>query len=422
MNWLLSILLGLLTGALGVFCAGAIAAACTSWYRVSNFEGGAGFMVVFIAIGGGIVGFFLGLTTARIVTASAAPGFGKAFGISWGIVLAISGITTCVCWLLADIPPKIDGQELSLEAELRLPVGQTNSPANASGETSLALGSVVRHVQRKSERGKLDIAQARLEGGRWIIPGAVYLFTMRGLRSVDFMIGGESCGFIIPLPARPSTKFEQWSDWFPDPPPGKPPWPETKPSCRFRVQRIVPPPPPPDPEVVKAEKFAALMPEAPLSDWLEFFEARAPEQRLTTIATLAQQRPTELAQLIRSPDSRLREPALSAVEWFTHVSPEISEAVLAEGREVAAGVRRFNEMKSDEPRFYDVQVELRTRFSHWRHAWWRVHQRTGVDGRPPVQEILDLALVRSKDTSMDEIVINARAHLDALKTQTNQGQ
>jgi hypothetical protein len=174
--------------------------------------------------------------------------------------------------------------------------------------------------------------------------------------------------------------------------------------------------------VVKAEKFAALKPEAPLSDWLAFFEPRAPEQRLTAIATVAHQRPAELAQLIRSPDSRLREPALSAVEWFTQVPPEVSEAVLAEGRAVATGVRRFNEMKTDETGFREVQVELRTRFSYWRHAWWRVHQITGVDGRPPVQEILDLALVRAKDTSMDEIVINARAHLDGLKPQANQIQ
>jgi hypothetical protein len=367
-----------------------------------------------------MVGFFLGLAVAGIVAGSVAPWFWKAFGISWGIVLAISSIATCVCWLLADIPPKIDGQELSLEIELRLPVGQTNLPAMDSGETYLEVGSVVRHVQRKSKRGELDIAKARLEEGRWVIPGAVHLFTMRGLRSADFMIGGESCGFIIPLPARPGKKFEQWSNWFPDPPPNRAPWPDTKPSCRFRVQRIVPPPPPPDPEVVKAEEFAALKPEAPLSDWLAFFQPRAPEQRLISIATMAHQRPAELAELIRSPDSRLREPALSAVEWFIQIRPEVSEAVLAEGREVASAVRRFNEMKTDEPRFYDVQVELRTRFSHWRHAWWRVHQLTGVDGRPPVQEILDLALVRAKDTSMDEIVINARAHLEGLTTQTNQ--
>src|SRR5262249_12227229 len=150
-------------------------------------------------------------------------------------VLVISGVTTCVCWLVADIPPQIGGRELSLEVELRLPVGQTNSPAAASGETSLALGSVVRHVQRASQRGEMDITKARFEGGRWIIPGAVDLFTMRGLRSVDFVIGGESCGFIIPLPARPSKKFEQWSDWFPEPPPHKAAWPDTKPSCRFRV-------------------------------------------------------------------------------------------------------------------------------------------------------------------------------------------
>jgi hypothetical protein len=99
---------------------------------------------------------------------------------------------------------------------------------------------------------------------------------------------------------------------------------------------------------------------------------------------------------------------------LTSLAPEVSEAVLAEGRDIAEGIRRFNGMKQDDADSYAVQSELRSRFSYWHRAWWTVHQRTGVDGRPPVQAILDLALVRAKEPSMDEIVANARAHLGGL--------
>jgi hypothetical protein len=110
--------------------------------------------------------------------------------------------------------------------------------------------------------------------------------------------------------------------------------------------------------------------------------------------------------------------ALNTVMNLTRISPEVTEAMRTEGRKIALALRDFNQMKSDDPEFYNVQVALRSRFSHWHHAWWNVHRITGVDGRPPVQEILDLARVRAKETSMDEIVINAEAHLRGLELAT----
>src|SRR5262249_23065036 len=126
-------------------------------------------------------------------------------------------------------------------------------------------------------------------------------------------------------------------------------------------------------------------------------------------------RQTELAWLIRTTNSTTRELALSAVRKLTRMSPEVRDAVLAEGREIADGVRKFNEMNKDEPRFWDVQIELRSRFNYWKHAWWTVFRTYGLDGRPPVKEIYDLALVRARDTSMGEIEVNARVILEALE-------
>jgi len=229
------------------------------------------------------------------------------------------------------------------------------------------------------------------------------------------MNGRSLGGFLITLPARPGKKYEQWSDWFPDPPPGRPQWPDTEPSCRYRVQQIIPPPPPPDPAVVDAQKLAALKPDAPLAEYLSFLKRDAPAERYQAVDKVIEQRPAELAQLIRSDDSNLREPALAVVTRLSRITPEISDAVLAEQRRLVDELKQFNEMKPDDPKFTDVQIQLRTRFNYWHQAWWTVHQLTGVDGRPPVQELLDLANVRAKDTTLDEIVANAQAHLDGIK-------
>ena len=70
MNWLVSLVIALLTGALGLFVAGGIAALCVSWYRISGFEGGSGYFTVAIAIMGGCTGFFIGLIASRFFSAA----------------------------------------------------------------------------------------------------------------------------------------------------------------------------------------------------------------------------------------------------------------------------------------------------------------------------------------------------------------
>ena len=242
MSWLISIFAALLSGALGLFVAGFIASACVAWYQISSFEGKSGYFIVFSALLGGIIGLAVGLAIARAVAATASPGVLKALGLSCAAIAAAGGVVMLVARLRADIPPRIVGQEFMLEVEVRLPVGEMSSPAAIAGEASFTLGSVTNHKRRKSRQGEIKPAEARLENGRWIVPASVFLFTSRGLRSIDVELGGKSVGgFIVPLPARPGPAFERWSDWGPRGPAAGQPWPETKPSYRFRVARIVPP-------------------------------------------------------------------------------------------------------------------------------------------------------------------------------------
>jgi len=133
------------------------------------------------------------------------------------------------------------------------------------------------------------------------------------------------------------------------------------------------------------------------------------------VARLAiEDRQDELAQLIRSQDAGARELALPAVTGMQRISPVISQALLAEAELIKDGIRDFNRMDEKDAAFLSVQVELRSRFNYWKRAWWTAFHQLGIDGRRPVEEIHDLATERSRGTSMDEIVLNARVVLDAL--------
>lgn len=239
MGWPASILVALLAGALGVFAAGLVMYACVGWYRISSFEGKSGYAIVAAAFLGGVAALILGLVTARMMPPGGMAGFLRGLGVSWAIVVSVALLSAGIARALADIPPTIDGCELMLEVEIRLPVGADAVPVGDERASYFHLHSVVRGVARKSLLGRLRPADARLVDGRRVVPGSVHVFTERGLRSVGIVIaGGPPFGFIVPLPARPKRAHEAWSEWGPRPPPPKPPWPDTRPSFRFRVQKI----------------------------------------------------------------------------------------------------------------------------------------------------------------------------------------
>ncbi len=75
MSWPVSLLVSLLAGVAALLAAGLVAAAYAEWYQVSTREGAAGFMVVGVALLGGLAGGVLGLTAARLL---AQAGFWKA--------------------------------------------------------------------------------------------------------------------------------------------------------------------------------------------------------------------------------------------------------------------------------------------------------------------------------------------------------
>jgi hypothetical protein len=241
MTWLTSIFVAMISGVAGLFLAGIVANACVSWYQISSREGQSGYFVILIAIGGGIAGVILGLITARVIASNYGSSLGRELLGSLGAVLIVSGAAALACRLLADIPPTLDGQELYLEVEFRMPdTFSADASPTAEGKWYFTFASVNGRVERKSSYGTIQDATTRYESGRWIVPAQVELFTGRGGRRVTLWKSDstEVISFELPLPASPGSEFEQWSDWLPRQQGNGRPWPSDKMSCRFRVQKI----------------------------------------------------------------------------------------------------------------------------------------------------------------------------------------
>jgi hypothetical protein len=236
LTWPGSILVAVITAAVACVVAGAVAMLCVEWYRISSFEGKSGYYVVGLALVGLVAGLIIGLATSRIVAGTLHPSFLKALGASLLVVLVIGGTIGGVARLMADVPPKIAGEELLLQVEVRWPAAQTESPAKDGVARRLRLHALAGKVARVDQEGPLWMEDAHLVDGRWVVPGAVEVFTSRGGRMlvIDPSPVAKPDAFLLPLPAYPGKKQLEWSVWMPRARPGAPPLPDGM-TLRFRV-------------------------------------------------------------------------------------------------------------------------------------------------------------------------------------------
>jgi hypothetical protein len=416
MSWPASLAVALLTGVLGLVAAGYVMSLCVRWYRISSFEGGSGYAVIGVALVGGVAGTVLGLVVARMVAGEGFSGFLKAFGVAGGLALALAAVAAWIARSLADVPPTIDGRELELDVEIRLPVDVKSSPAAGSGESWTELHSVSGGTVRKSVRGDLRPAEARLEDGRWIVPGSVRLFTTRGKRSLGIHLHGEALtGYLLPLPAEPGPEHEEWSPWGPRPPAPNPPWPDTKPSYRFRVRKVPDAPAPPSPEAVAAEeaaeeraRFDATAPDASLATWMAWTsEGVAADLRAQALARIAA-RPAlvdEMSALMRSDDTQSAADAMRLVERLPSPPRELVAPVAEAGRDIAARIRRFNATRPEDDPSCEGAADAAVRFGAWMVAVRTLREKCGGDFTPELGEILVLSRVRSDSHVMRSDVL-----------------
>ena len=216
MSWLASIGIALLTAAVGLVLGGYLASLAAGWYRVSSFEGGAGYFVVALALLGAVAGLVLGLVAGRVVAASFDFGFWKALLASQLTLVGIAALVGGIARLAADVPPTLDGETMLLVVEIRWPESATLSPASDTTRRRIRLTSVSGRRARNSREGALWTEDTRREEGRWIVPGAVAVYTSRGDRILTIEPEPEGAkGWLVPLPGHPGKAQLAWSPWMP---------------------------------------------------------------------------------------------------------------------------------------------------------------------------------------------------------------
>ena len=240
MTWIASILVGILAAAAGCVAAGATAILAVDWYHVPGFEGESGFFVAGLAVLGLLAGFCIGVLSARVVAAGHEPGFLKALLVALAAVWLVVGVSGGIARALADVPPEIDGEPLLLAVEVRWLRSPALPPAGDTAEAYIQLHSTPRFSRtvRASVRGPLWKEDARLVNGRWVVPGAVEVFTSRGNRMLE-VVGNDTTreGFLLDLPGHPGRRQFEWSEWLPESPASATKQ-ATKFAVRYRVQPV----------------------------------------------------------------------------------------------------------------------------------------------------------------------------------------
>ncbi len=421
MTWLTSFIAALLSGVAGLFLAGFIANACVSWYHVSSREGASGFYVIFMSIGGGIAGFIIGLIAARIAVGQFGGGFGKELGAALGVVLVIGGISALLARVFADVPPEIDGRDLVLEVEFRFPNTQRgDQPPTAEGEWDHTFASLSGHTSRKRESGKILSESARFENGQWIVPTTVSLFTERGGRSVSIAPKNakESFGFLLPIPRRPGKEFLEWSAWFPRQQADGKPWPADKMSCRFRLQKTVPPPPPKSNDELQAEKnaeeeaeFNAIPGDAPIETWFRYTAYQQPltDRALQVIASRTNH-VAELSALMVDADADKAHAAMICVSQLPAPAKELIPGVAAAGRLIATNISRFNDTPKEQDPDFATAVDPASRFYGWIPAAKNLREKCGADLTSELKTILELSRVRTESHCMRQDICRVASY------------
>lgn len=403
MSWLISLLVALLSGITGLFVSGFIANACVSWYHIPNREGGAGYYVVFMAIGGGIAGLILGLIVARLMAGQFGPGFGRELGGAIGVILVIAGIVALLARVFADVPPEIDGRDLTLEVEFRFPEAPPAEEAPTSrGKWDFRLASLSGNTQRTFRHGEVHHESARVEGGRWIVPAEVPVFTSRGKRVILLQRDAEAPnGFSVPLPARPGREFLEWSDWLPA---GV----TDKLSFRFRVRKSVPPPPPKsqadyqaEEEARKEAEFLAIPADGPVEAFFPYLDYEQPQTgRALELVAARPDLVKELGQLAIGDDAELAGQTLRVIEKLPEPTTEFIVPVEAAGRDIAARLRQVIATKPEEDPGYLGAAGISIRFNGWMSATRKLRETSGGDFTPELQAILELSRERPDSVAL----------------------
>src|SRR2546423_10786814 len=114
--------IAILTGLVGMFLAFFAAEWLTRLYHVSDFEGERAYAVVFLfAPAGFVTGVVLGFFAGVVFRWPGFAGYLKSQGLAIAGTVCFIGIISGISWLDSDHTPQINGKNVALEFELKVP-------------------------------------------------------------------------------------------------------------------------------------------------------------------------------------------------------------------------------------------------------------------------------------------------------------
>jgi hypothetical protein len=412
---------GVISAIAGLLLVGWLADRCVDWYNISSFEGGSGYFVVFLALGGGIAGFFIGVIGSWWATSRGGT-FLRSLGVALGIDVGLVAIATLLAWGLADHPPMIDGRPLVVEVEILTPEGLAAPDADGFS----ASVAVMTMDGDTGGYGSLDKDRARPEGTRWIHSASIPLQTSVPRKQIWVSWAtSEALYFPLPLPSRPSEADFAWSDWrgpsnlYRD---GE--WLEGDALPDFRIRTRVqfepPPEPPPTDAEVAAERdraeaaaLAAVPADAPLAAWLPFTRVEVSEARRADVLARIAARPNlaaDLRAIAVGDDAELAAEALRLVSDLPAASGAWREAVRVAGTDLVARMERGILITEAEDPSYEWAAALSIRFGGWIHAARLLREQHADDHSADLGAMLQLARRRPDSYVMQQDIVRVASY------------
>jgi hypothetical protein len=211
MRWPATLLIGTICAALGTVLGLFLGDAITKAHNVSDFEGKRGYAVVFLfAPAGLLLAGIAGVVVARLSAGAGTAHFFKTQGLALLVAAVVVGASGGLALLSADRAPKLGGQELALEFEMRIP---TDQPVPEDLE---AAGFTVSFFENDKNNRYAEVRFAEITRGSAFVtvPGRAYLATHSNFRMLSARFGGEDTHvFEIRLRPAPTSADTAWSDW-----------------------------------------------------------------------------------------------------------------------------------------------------------------------------------------------------------------
>lgn len=404
MTWLMSLFTGLISGVVGALALGFLADRWTVWFRVSNFEGGAGYFVLFQGLLGAVGGFVIGVVVSRMTVVGAEAHFGRGLLLALAWDAGIVGFLAVASYLIADHPPRLNGKALTLEIEIHTPSAH---PLVAS-TAPRPMVSIENGAGRTTSYGTADSAAAihEAEEQRWRVSLSLPLLSSSSSRTLRVTWGeGFSWTVAMPLRGQPTEADVAWTEWkAPTETSVRDAWArpdvDLKFLVRYRVALERPVPARPTVEVdgpsVEAREMEALervTSAAPLRDfvlWTREGVSASVRQRAVEAIARRESVGEELTRLMADEDDGWAAEALRLVERLPDPAAFVP-AVTQAGRDLRDRLARIVEIGAVEDPGYEAAAGFSIRFSAWMAAARHLRREAGGDFTGELRAILVLA-------------------------------